>query len=293
MPWYSGLAARVQPDAPLAELTWYRLGGPARWLVTPSDDSELAAVLQRCTRHDIPWRILGRGANVLVSDAGFNGAVIRLVGPLWESVHIENATVTAAAGADFPRLVQQTVDTGLAGLAVLAGIPGTLGGIIRMNAGGKYGKISDVVQRVELMTPDGARVTVPAAEMNFSYRHSAVGNRIILNATLTLRPTNHDEVRTRFRQIWKEKAAAQPAVAARSAGCIFKNPPHDAAGRLLDTAGLKGHRIGGAEISPRHANFILAHPDATAADVLNLIQHARERVRTKHGIELELEIDLW
>jgi UDP-N-acetylmuramate dehydrogenase len=293
MSWYSGLEAICRTDVPLAEHTWYGLGGNVRWLLTPRSEDELALLLQRCQAAELSWRILGRGANVLVRDEGFDGVVIKLSEPCWDQVRFEGAMVHAAAGADLPRLVREAVDHGLVGLENLTGIPGTLGGAIRMNAGGHRGCISQYLRDVRLMTPDGRMAVHPAAELGFAYRSNNIGDRVILGATLELQPGDRDAAMARFREIWNEKYSTQPPVAARSAGCVFKNPPGRAAGQLIDQAGLKGTRRGGAEISPRHANFILAHPGARSADVLDLIALAQDRVRSATGIALELEIEVW
>lgn len=293
MTWFSGLEAICRNDVPLCEHTWYRLGGPARWLLTPRNEAELTDVVRRCQNHGIPWRALGQGANLLVREAGFEGAVIKLSGAFWEGTELDGTRVTAGAGADFPRLVRQTVETGLVGLENLAGIPGTVGGVIRMNAGGRYGCIADYVDEVRLVAPDGTRATRTRAELEFAYRRCALGGGIVTAAVFALRAGAREDALARHRQIWNEKYASQPAVSVRSAGCIFKNPPGNAAGRLVDQAGLKGHRCGGAEISSKHANFIVAHPGAAAQDVLDLIALARQRVYQATGIELELEVEVW
>ena len=290
---FTDFAEICQPDAPLAPLTWYKLGGPARWLLTPRNETELAAVLACCRRDEVPWCILGRGANILVRDEGFAGAAIRLVGPTWEAVQWNDTAVCAAAGADFHKLAKESVERGLLGLENLAGIPGTVGGIIRMNAGGKYGNVATYVRDVRLMDETGHVTVQPAAEIGFAYRHTELGGRIVLGATFVLQPADREAAIQRFQTIWKEKSATQEALGARSAGCIFKNPPGDYAGRLLDAAGLKGARIGGAQISPKHANFIVAHDGASAKNVIDLIEYAKERVRWTHGVELELEVEIW
>lgn len=293
MTWYSGLEDICRTDVPLAERVWYGLGGRARWFFTPRTDDELAVVLARCHAGGVAWRMLGHGANVLVRDAGVDGAVIHLTGPFWEHVEVHETRVAARAGADFPKLVKRTIESGLVGLENLAGIPGSLGGAIRMNAGGRHGSISQFVQTVDIMDPAGQRHTRSAAQMGFSYRRCQLDGAIVLGATLELARGDSTAALARFREIWNEKYQTQPPISARSAGCVFKNPPGQAAGKLIDQAGLKGCRRGGAEISTRHANFILAYPGATAQDVLDLALVARERVRNETGIELEFEIEVW
>jgi UDP-N-acetylmuramate dehydrogenase len=293
MNWFVGLEEICQADAPLAPLTWYRLGGPARWLLRPRSEQELAQVLHRCAEAGISWRVLGRGANVLVRDSGFDGAVVQLCGPQWDQVRWKDPVVYAAAGVDFPALVRASIGRGLGGLENLAGIPGTVGGVIRMNAGGRYGCIGDYVQSVRLMEPSGRVAVRPRQQVSFSYRRAELGDCIVLGATFLLTPGDRDQLQARCEAIWREKRASQPPLSARSAGCVFKNPPGQAAGKLLEQAGLKGLRVGGASISTKHANFIVVDGDATASDVLELIELARRRVREQSGIELELEVDIW
>ncbi len=293
MSWWSGLEHVCRTNVPLAQYTWYGLGGPARWFFTPESEAELALVLRRCSEHNVAWRILGHGANLLVRDEGFGGAVIHLIGSHWTRVDVDGPSVFAAGGADFPKLVKATVEAGLGGLEALAGIPGTVGGVLRMNAGGKWGSISQFVRRVRLLKPDGNTEERTADQMEFSYRHSAVGNAVVLEAWFQLERAEKSAVLERFRTIWNEKHATQPAVSARSCGCIFKNPPQKSAGALIDQAGLKGARVGGAEISTHHANFIVAREGARAADVLALIEQAKRAVREKFGVEIETEVEIW
>lgn len=306
-------------NEPLAEHTWYRLGGPARWFFTPRDESELAAVVSKCREQSVSWRVLGRGANLLVRDDGFDGAVITLAGDFWERVEFAAESedgdvgsptrdhavasiaarirVVAGAGADFPRLVKKSADRGFSGLENLAGIPGSLGGIIRMNAGGKYGSISQYVDDVRVLERSGEICTRSNAEVGFRYRHTDLEGAIVLSATLHLDASDAAQTVARFRTIWNEKAASQPAVSEHSCGCIFKNPSKTAselsAGALIDRAGLKRTRIGGAEISERHANFIVARSGATAKDVLDLIELAKDRVHSQFGVALETEVEIW
>lgn len=293
MTWCAGFEEICRPQVPLCEHTWYRLGGPAAWLATPRDEAELGAVLNRCAGAGLPWRVLGRGSNVLVRDEGFDGVVIRLAGPFWEQVEFADPHVQAGAGADLPKLIKQTLEHGLVGLENLAGIPGTVGGAIRMNAGGRYGNIATHLRHVRLMRPDGTSEVRPPGELGFGYRTSQLEGAIVLGATFALAPGDSTAARTRHEQIWREKYRTQPPLSARSAGCIFKNPAGHAAGALLDKAGLKGTRSGDAEISTQHANFIVAGPHATARDVLDLIHRAQERVRQSAGVELDLEIEVW
>lgn len=293
MSWFDGFQPICRPDAPLAELTWYRLGGPARWLFEPRSVDELAALVERIRQNGVAWRVLGRGANVLVDDAGFDGAVIRLVGSAFDGASYDGLRVRVGAGADFSRVIRDCIERGLIGLEALAGIPATIGGAVRMNAGGRYGELGTFVSHVQVLGPTGQIESRSAGDIGFSYRRTKLNDCVIVAADLKLAEGNRDDARRRYREIWLEKSAEQPSVSARSAGCVFKNPPGQRAGKLLDEAGLKGLRVGGAEISTRHANFIVAYEDARAGDVLELIARARERVLQRAGVELELELDVW
>ena len=293
MCWFSGFETVVRSDVPLAELTWYRLGGPARWLCEPTDTQQLARIIQRLHERGIAWRVLGDGANVIVRDEGFDGVVIRLSQPAFMNTEFAGELVHVGGGVDFPKLIRAALRQGLVGLEVLAGIPGTMGGIVRMNAGGRYGEICQFVEQVTLVTETGEIITRAADQLDFAYRRSNIGRQIVASVTLKLAPGDATAALARHQEIWKEKYASQPPMAARTSGCIFKNPAESPAGRLIDEAGLKGTRVGGAEISTRHANFIVAQDGATAADVLNLMALAKERVRQATGIELEPEVEIW
>jgi len=294
MSWFNGFEPIVQTDVPLDQYVWYRLGGPARWLCEPRDEAELADLMRRLREHDIDWRILGAGANVIVRDAGFDGAVIRLAGPAFENIAFDGPVVKAWAGVDFAALIKASLKRNLIGLEVFAGIPGSVGGVVRQNAGGRRGEIGSFVQAARVLNADGSAVTLDANQMGFKYRHTNLDDRIILAADFALREGDGFQAMLRYREIFAEKQRSQPTFAARTAGCIFKNPPQGApAGRLLDDAGLKGMRVGGAEISTLHANFILAHDDAVAEDVLQLISLAKERVLKTTGVELQPEVDIW
>jgi UDP-N-acetylmuramate dehydrogenase len=293
MSWFEGFEPICQTDVPLAEHTWYHLGGAARWMLAPRDEAELAAVVDRCKSNGIAWRMLGKGANLLVRDAGFDGAVLRLQGETFERISYDENRVTGAAGTDFPKFVRDTINHSLVGLEALAGIPGTIGGVIRMNAGGKYGEIRQFTRNVRYLNPNGEIVTRPAEQVGFRYRHTDLDGCVVLGATIELEPGEREAALKRHKEIWNEKYDQQPPVSARSAGCIFKNPSGHSAGKLIDQAGLKGFRVGGAEISPRHANFIVADAGATAQNVLDLAALAKDRVWNRSSVMLEMEIEVW
>ncbi len=292
MDWSNGFAERLRSSVPLAELTWFGLGGSARHMVSPRNVGELSTAVRAVASAGIPCRVLGGGANVLVRDDGFDGLVIRLDEPAFTKVHFDEDGVTAGAGRDLMHLARDCAYRGMSGLECMAGIPGTVGGAITMNAGGRFGEIGDVVERVRLMDRDGRLADLRAEDLGFAYRRSNVRDRIVIEAVLRLTPAPAEEVRARFHEIWALKSASQP-LADHCAGCIFKNPPGDSAGRIIDAAGLKGATRGHARVSDRHANFIVADRGATATEVLALVEHVRTTVYDRTGQRLELEIDVW
>lgn len=285
-------AERIQRDVALAERTWFGLGGCARYYCAPESRDQLVAVLRWANGRDVAVRVLGRGANVLVRDEGFDGLVIRLEHEAFCRVTYQGTRVCAGGGANLMTVARDCAKRGLSGLERMAGIPATVGGAVAMNAGGRYGEISEVIESVELMDRDGVVRHVAADAMGFRYRHSDVGDQIVLGAALRLTEAPAGEVVERFQTIWREKSASQP-FAEHCAGCMFKNPPGHSAGKIIDDAGLKGASVGKARVSRRHANFILADQGASAADVLALADRVRDEVFARTGLMLEREIDVW
>ncbi len=297
MPWYSDFESICRFDVPLAQLTSFRLGGPARFLLSPRNHAELAALLRRCRENGVIWRVLGRGANILADDAGFDGAVIRLADPQFTTIAIrprsDRRTLLAGGGADLGASVRAAVRGGLEGLEGLAGIPATIGGALRMNAGGRFGQIGTCVDRLLVMHPDGGIQWIDRARANFRYRASDLVGYLVLAAEFSLPDEDPKILLDRYRQIWIYKRQHQP-LALRSAGCVFRNPEGHSAGQLVDQAGCKGLRLGGAVVSTLHGNFIVADTDScTAADVRTLIQTVRDRVFEKFGLWLQTEIEVW
>lgn len=288
----SDFAEITRADVPLAPLTWLKVGGPAQLFVEPRTPEELQAVVKRCYEHEIPVRVLGGGSNLLVRDEGVSGVVIRLCGKPFEFVQVEGETVRAGAGALLSHVVSESVAAGLAGMEVLVGIPGTVGGALKGNAGGRSGDIGDVTTSVTVLTGTGERHVRRGDELGFEYRTSQINELAILDAEFTLHRGEADAIAHRMRKIWILKKASQP-LAFQSAGCIFKNPRGLSAGALIEQAGLKGTRIGNCEVSDRHANFIITHPGATAREVLQLIDVVRVKVAETHSVDLELEIQVW
>ncbi|HBS28600.1 MAG TPA: UDP-N-acetylenolpyruvoylglucosamine reductase, partial [Phycisphaerales bacterium] len=250
-----------------------------------------------------PVRVLGDGANLLVADEGIDGLVVSLERLEPESAEVEHGdgsvTLVRGAGLSLPRLVTDTVREGLAGLEGLAGVPASLGGAVMMNAGGAFGQIGDAVAFVRALRATGEPVSLARGEIEFGYRRSGLAGLIVTSVGLRLRRVAEGEraaLRERLKEVMASKKASQP-MGADSAGCFFKNPTIDgsrvSAGMLIDRAGCKGMRVGGAEVSAVHANFIVTHADCTATDILMLAERVRERVRTAHGVSLENEVVVW
>jgi UDP-N-acetylmuramate dehydrogenase len=292
MAFITGFEKIVRANERLAPHTWLRLGGSAEYFAEPSNVEELAAVVRRARDEGLATRLLGSGSNVLVRDQGVSGVVIRLSNPSFNEIQIQKNTVTAGGGAKLGHVISTSVREGLAGLETLVGIPGTIGGALHGNAGSRGGDIGQWTIQATLMTNAGEICQRSREELVFAYRESSLDELVILGAQFQLEQENPDELTKRMQKQWIVKKAAQP-LDHQSAGCIFKNPRGMSAGMLIDQLNLKGIRVGGAEVSDRHANFIVAHDGTTSDDVLNLIEQVRERVLEKLGIELELEIQIW
>lgn len=280
-------------DAPLGPLTWFGLGGTAEILVEPKSIEQLCDVLKRCHESDTEVHILGAGANVLVSDRRIPGVVVRLASGAFTQVTFDANRITAGAGVDLTQLVRNSIREGLAGLEPLAGIPGTVGGGIAMNCGGKFGDISEAVETVQLVTLDGQTHQKHREELGFGYRSTKLDGDCIVGATFLLKREDPASLDRRFQDIFAYKQDTQPPLGMRSAGCVFKNPDGTSAGELIDRTGLKGLRMGSAVVSDRHANFILADRKGSASDVIELIEFVGERVKQSRGIVLEREVCIW
>jgi len=280
------------PDEPLAPHTWTKIGGPAQYLIRPRSIEELAEVVRVCHQEQIPVRVIGGGSNVLVRDEGVSGVVLQLVDDSFARVEVDGTTVRSGAGALLSQLISTAVKAELAGPETLSGIPGTVGGAIRGNAGGRSGDIGQFIDSVTVMNVKGETSTRRGDDLWFGYRESNIDELLILDATFQLQRGDPQEITRRMRKLWIMKKATQP-LSFQSAGCIFKNPRGLSAGALIEQAGLKGIRVGQAEFSDRHANFIVTNPGAKSDDVLRLIDLARSKVSEQFGVDLELEIKIW
>jgi UDP-N-acetylmuramate dehydrogenase len=275
----------------MAKHTSLRVGGPADALATPADRAELARLLALCARHRLPHLVLGNGFNTLVLDGGLEGVVVQL-GKLRRIEARPGPAVFAEAGVSHSQLVNFCAERGLAGLEFGAGIPGTLGGWLAMNAGIPEREVGDAVREIEVMSPTGEKTRrFTREELDFGYRRlrGLARGSVILAALLAVVASDPALVRKEVSRLLAKRAATQP-LDVPSCGSVFENPSGDYAGRLIEAAGLKGERVGDAEISPVHANFIANRGRARAADVLALVERARERVAKQFGIELVPEV---
>lgn len=287
------LGERVAFDVPLSRHTSLRIGGPADALATPGDREELARLLAVCDAQGLPVLVLGGGFNVLVREGGIRGVVVRLK-KLRRIERVTSDTLSVEAGASHATITRYCVDHGLAGLEFGAGIPGTLGGWIAMNAGIGVREMKDVVREIDLLDRRGRDVTtIPRARLDFRYRALAgvAPGSVIVGARLAVSPSDRTAVAAEVDRLLAHRHATQP-IDQPSCGSVFRNPPGDFAGRLIESVGLKGARAGAAEISTVHANFIVNHGDAKATDVLCLIERARALVAARTGIQLETEVKI-
>jgi len=285
------LGERVRFDVPMARHTSLRVGGPADAFATPADRAELGALLAICARHGLPRTFLGAGFNVLVRDAGLDGVVVCLK-KLRALEALPGPRVRAEAGVSHASITRFCVDRGLSGLEFGAGIPGTVGGWLAMNAGIGVREQKDVVHAVEVVSADGGteeRLDRHALDFRYRETRGLPAGAVVVAVEFDVTPSSPDAVKAEVDRLLARRQATQP-LAVPSCGSVFRNPEGDFAGRLIEQAGLSGERVGGAEISPVHANFIANVGGATAADVLALIERARTRVRAESGIELEPEV---
>jgi UDP-N-acetylenolpyruvoylglucosamine reductase len=284
-------ATAIRRDEPLAKHTTLRVGGPADVYVEPASEQDLAAVLAGC--HERGWRffVLGRGSNLLVKDGGFRGVVICLAHAHFSRIEVAGERMNCGAGAKLKAVAVEARRNGLARLEFLEGIPGSVGGALRMNAGAMGCAMLDTVESVRLMGFDGTVHERSAQELAAVYRSCpSLKTHIALAAVLRGQSGSRETIEQLMNEYSRKRWKSQPA--APSAGCIFKNPASIPAGRLIDELGLKGTRVGGAVVAAEHGNFIVNTGTATARDILDLIKIIQQRVRAERGIELETEVEI-
>jgi UDP-N-acetylmuramate dehydrogenase len=289
---FTGLEQIIETNHPLAKHTWYGLGGSAEYFIRPKTVKQLKEVVRRCNENKIAIYALGFGSNLLISDNGIRAAVIKLEADEFVQTKFDAEKVTVWAGAELSKLVLTCVQKGLSGIEALTGIPGSIGGAVKMNAGGNFGDIGSAVESVTLMDIHGNIFEKKKPELVFDYRGTNITAKFILNAELKLTDADPSQIMRTVQETWIYKKNNQP-LNTRNCGCIFKNPRGVSAGALIDRAGLKGLQIGGAVVSEKHANFIIAEKGCTSRDVLRLIDAIRQRVKEQFNVELELEIEIW
>ncbi|MGE3251182.1 MAG: UDP-N-acetylmuramate dehydrogenase [Hyphomonadaceae bacterium] len=280
----------LERGAALAPYTWFRVGGPADALFIPADEEDLAVFL-RALPDDVSILPLGVGSNVIIRDGGIEGVVIRLMGRAFASVEaLPNAQVRAGAGALDANVARAAAKAGIGGLEFYVGVPGTIGGALTMNAGCYGRETKDVLISARAMKRDGSIVAIPAADFGFTYRRNALpGGMIFLDALYQGEASTPEAVTAKMAEITAQRESSQP-IREKTGGSTFKNPPGESAWKFVDRAGMRGARLGGAQVSEKHANFLINTGEARAADIEGLGEEVRAKVREAFGVELEWEI---
>ena len=285
----ANIRGRIQFRAPLEAYTSFKIGGPADVLVEPADIEDVRRLTRQATAARLPLFVLG-GTNLLIQDGGIRGIVVSL--SKLRAIHEEpGAVLYAEGGVGMPTLIGHAIRRSLSGLEWAAGIPGTVGGCLVMNAGTKLGEMKDAVKAVRMVTTKGELRELPASSIPFQYRRARLPKGIVVGVWLQLRQGLRADIEKVVKDYLHYRKDTQP-LSMPSAGCVFKNPPNDSAGRLLEAAGLKGARIGDAEVSTKHGNFIVNRGHASAADVIQLIGKIRQTVKRKAGVRLGLELKI-
>lgn len=281
----------MHENEPMSAHCSFRIGGPARLMACPASGAEAAALLRLLREADAPVELMGKGTNLLVADEGLDAVVVRLGETISGAELLPGDRVRAGAGISLAKLAVFAAEAGLSGLEFAHGIPGSLGGAVFMNAGAYGGEMKDVLESAEIALPDGTLREVPAEELELSYRHSALegSGALVTAATVKLTPAEPEAIRARMRELMEKRRASQP-LDMPSAGSTFKRPVGGYAAALIDQAGLKGFAIGGAQVSEKHAGFVINRGGATFDDVLRLMEHIQKTVLEKSGVRLEPEV---
>lgn len=277
-------------EEPMAKHTSFRIGGPADVLAQPADEAELAALLKRAGEHAVPVTLIGNGSNLLVRDKGIRGLVIKLSN-IFSSITVEGNVLTFGSGISLAMASKKAASLSLSGLEFAVGIPGTIGGAVYMNAGAYDGEMAKVVTCVRVMDMQGKISELQASELDFAYRHTALQNSglIVISVTVALQPGEAESIAAKMADFSQRRISKQP-LELPSAGSMFKRPPGYFAGTLIEQTGLKGYTVGGAQVSQKHAGFVVNVGGATAKDVLQLISDVQSKVFAAHGVRLEPEV---
>ena len=280
-------------NEPMSKHTTFRCGGPARFFVRASNAADITAAINAAEKADTPWWIVGCGSDLLVSDAGLPGVVIE-IGERMAHISIDESVVRVQAGATNEAVAQAALEAGLTGYEFASGIPGSVGGAAIMNAGAYDGEFKDVAASVSCLFPDGTVREIPAEKADWSYRHSMMSDEglVVLGATLQLAAGNKDDIRAKMDDLAQRRSSKQPLEMA-SAGSTFKRPEGYFAGKLIQDAGMQGHSVGDAQVSTKHAGFVVNTGNATAADVLQVIRDVQAAVADHFGVTLETEVRMW
>lgn len=278
-------------EEPMKKHTTFRVGGPADVLVQP-DETALAAVLGLCRQYHVPYSFIGNGSNLLVGDKGIRGVVIEMTEPMG-NIEVHGTQITAQAGAMLSKIANTAASNGLGGMEFAAGIPGSVGGAVVMNAGAYGGEMKDIIERVYVLDENGAQLELDRDALNLGYRHSCIPEKkyIVTKVVLELVPRDEVEIRSKMKELNEKRAEKQP-LQYPSAGSTFKRPEGYFAGKLIMDAGLRGYQVGGAQVSEKHGGFVINKGDATAADICQLMRDVSDKVQAQFGVVLEPEVKM-
>lgn len=278
-------------EEPMKKHTTFRVGGPADVLVQP-DETALAAILALCRQYHVPYSFIGNGSNLLVGDKGIRGVVIEMTDPMG-NIEVDGTKITAQAGAMLSKIANTAASNGLGGMEFAAGIPGSVGGAVVMNAGAYGGEMKDIIEKVYVLDENGAQLELDRDALDFGYRHSCIPEKkyIVTKVVLELVPRNEAEIRSEMKELNEKRAEKQP-LQYPSAGSTFKRPEGYFAGKLIMDAGLRGYQVGGAQVSEKHCGFVINKGDATAADICQLMQDVADKVQAQSGVVLEPEVKM-
>ena len=278
-------------EEPMKKHTTFRVGGPADVLVQP-DETALAAILALCRQYHVPYSFIGNGSNLLVGDKGIRGVVIEMTDPMG-NIEVDGTKITAQAGAMLSKIANTAASNGLGGMEFAAGIPGSVGGAVVMNAGAYGGEMKDIIEKVYILDENGAQLELGRDALDFGYRHSCIPEKkyIVTKVVLELVPRNEAEIRSEMKELNEKRAEKQP-LQYPSAGSTFKRPEGYFAGKLIMDAGLRGYQVGGAQVSEKHCGFVINKGDATAADICQLMRDVSDKVQAQFGVVLEPEVKM-
>lgn len=278
-------------EEPMKKHTTFRVGGPADVLVQP-DETALAAILALCRQYHVSYSFIGNGSNLLVGDKGIRGVVIEMTDPMG-NIEVDGTKITAQAGAMLSKIANTAASNGLGGVEFAAGIPGSVGGAVVMNAGAYGGEMKDIIEKVYVLDENGAQLELDRDALDLGYRHSCIPEKkyIVTKVVLELVPRNEAEIRSEMKELNEKRAEKQP-LQYPSAGSTFKRPEGYFAGKLIMDAGLRGYQVGGAQVSEKHCGFVINKGDATAADICQLMRDVSDKVQAQFGVVLEPEVKM-